>query len=290
MQREQPIEKWTGRKAVWANGSTKRAGPCRLDSARGFRVGPRWPWRCEIDCAGARLCRSCRRRRGQAGIGCTLFFVEPTDPIRATYDSVAAEYARRIFDELQHKPLDRQLLAGFAAYTAGRGRVCDMGCGPGHVARALHLAGADVFGLDLSPGMLEQARRLNPGIEFQLGNMLALDLPDNSLAGITAFYAIVNLSPEVLPTVFREMHRVLQPDGLLLLASHIGDEVRHVTAFLDQPIAMDFFYFQPAVIRELLEGAGFRVEEILERDPYPEIEFPTRRAYYFARKPRAAGS
>jgi ubiquinone/menaquinone biosynthesis C-methylase UbiE len=214
--------------------------------------------------------------------------VDSTNPIRDAYDSVADEYARRIFDELQHKPLDRQLLAGFAAYTAGRGRVCDMGCGPGQVARALHEAGADVFGLDLSPGMLDQARRLSPSIDFQLGNMLDLDLQDNSLAGIAAFYAIVNLPVSVLPTVFGEMHRVLQPDGLLLLASHIGDEVRHVTTFLDRPIAMDFFFLPPAVMRPLLEGAGFCVEEILERDPYPEVEFQTRRAYYFARKPQLA--
>jgi SAM-dependent methyltransferase len=186
-----------------------------------------------------------------ATVACTLLFVDLTGAIRDNYDSVAGEYARRIFDELQHKPLDRQLLARFAAETAGRGQVCDMGCGPGHVARALHEAGANVFGLDLSPSMLDEARRLNPGIDFQIGNMLALDLADDALAGITAFYAVVNLPPSTLPTAFGEMLRVLQPGGLLLLASHIGEEVRHVTTFLDRPIAMDFFYLPPAVMRGL---------------------------------------
>jgi SAM-dependent methyltransferase len=214
--------------------------------------------------------------------------VDLTSAIRDTYNSVADEYARRIFDELQHKPLDCQLIARFAAETAGRGPVCDMGCGPGHVARALHQAGANAFGLDLSPAMLDHARRLNPGIDFQLGNMLALDLPDDSLAGITAFYAIVNLPASVLPTVFGEMFRVLRPGGLLLLASHIGDEARHVTTFLDRPIAMDFFFLPPAAMSSLLEGAGLHVEEIVERDPYPDIEHQTRRAYYFARKPGAS--
>ena len=143
-----------------------------------------------------------------------------TNSIRESYDRLAEEYARRIFDELQHKPLDRQLLDRFALQTSGRGQVCDMGCGPGHVARYLHQASCSVFGLDLSPRMVEQARKLNPGITFRVGNMMALDLPDASLAGIAAFYAIVNIPRPSLATVFLEMHRVLQPGGLLLLGFH----------------------------------------------------------------------
>lgn len=205
--------------------------------------------------------------------------------IRDTYDAIADEYARRIFDELRNKPLDRQLLDRFAVATAGRGEVCDMGCGPGHVARYLQEAGASVFGLDLSPRMLEKARELNPGMHFRQGDMLALELADNSLAGITAFYAIVNLAPRLLVTVFREMDRVLQPDGLVLLAFHNGNEQRHLTEFLDLPVDLDFYLLPAGAVRQLLEVAGFHIEEIIERDPYPEVEHPTRRAYIFARKP-----
>ena len=46
--------------------------------------------------------------------------------IRESYDRLAEEYARRLFDELQHKPLDRQLLDRFASQTSGRGEVCDI--------------------------------------------------------------------------------------------------------------------------------------------------------------------
>jgi ubiquinone/menaquinone biosynthesis C-methylase UbiE len=117
-----------------------------------------------------------------------------TQSIRESYDRLADEYACRIFTELQHKPLDRELLNRFVAEIAGSGEACDMGCGPGHVARYLHDAGAAVFGLDISPRMLEQARQFNPDISFQEGNMMALDLQDGALAGIAAFYAIVNNS------------------------------------------------------------------------------------------------
>jgi ubiquinone/menaquinone biosynthesis C-methylase UbiE len=210
---------------------------------------------------------------------------DPTNSIRESYDRLAEEYARRIADELQHKPLDRELLDCFAQQTTGRGEVCDMGCGPGHVARYLRDAGASVFGLDLSPGMLEQARKLNPDISFREGNMLALDILDGALAGIAAFYAIVNIPKLSLPVVFREIQRVLQPGGLLLLAFHTGNEVLHEDELWGQKISMDFLLLQPSEIRLDLEVAGFTIEEVVEREPYPDVEYPSRRAYIFARKP-----
>src|ERR1700746_3305767 len=134
-----------------------------------------------------------------------------TRPIYQSYDKIAEASAREPFGELKHNTIEQELLDRFAAGTLGRGQVCDMGCGPGQVARYLHDAGASVFGLDLSPRMIEVARRLNPDISFCEGNMMALDLPDAALTGIAAFYAIVNIPEESLTTVFREMHRVLQP-------------------------------------------------------------------------------
>ncbi len=208
--------------------------------------------------------------------------------IRESYDRVVDEYTRHIFDELQSKPLDRALLDRFAAETAGSGQVCDMGCGPGHVARYLHDAGVTVSGLDLSTRMLEQARKLNSDIRFTEGNMLALELADRTLAGITAFYAIVNLPQESLPQVFREMERVLQPGGRLLLAFHMGNEIIQVKELWDQPISLDFFFFDPAEIQRQMESAGLRIEEVIERGPYaPEVEYQSRRAYIFAYKPHS---
>ena len=209
-----------------------------------------------------------------------------TTSIRANYDRLADEYATHLFGELQNKPLDQELLHRFASEMKGRGAVCDMGCGPGQVTRYLHDAGVTAFGLDLSPGMLEQARKLTPNLCFREGNMLALDLEDQSLAGITAFYAVVNLPEESLPLVFREMHRVLQPGGLLLLAFHVGDQVVQVQEMWGRSVAMEFFFFQPSAIRRYMEAAGLEIEEIIERGPYaPEVEHQSQRAYIFARKP-----
>lgn len=205
--------------------------------------------------------------------------------IHNDYDRLAEEYTRHIADELQHKPLDRELLNRFADELQGRGEICDMGCGPGHVARYLRERGAAVFGVDLSPGMVNEARKLNPDIRFHEVNMLALEMPDASLAGITAFYAIVNLPKECLVDVFREMKRVLQPGGLMLLAFRLGDKILHEDELWGQEISMNFLLFRPAEVCSWLEQAGLVVEETIERDPYPDVEYQSRRVYIFARKP-----
>ena len=163
--------------------------------------------------------------------------------------------------------------------------MCDMGCGPGHVTHYLQSLGVSVFGLDISPLTVEMAKRLNPQARFEVGDILSLGLRDGSLIGIVAFYAIVNIPTESLSIVFREMFRVLEVGGLLLLAFHIGDEVVHFDELWECPVSLDFFYFEVAEIRSLLEGAGFTISTITEREPYaPEVEHQSHRAYIFAKK------
>jgi SAM-dependent methyltransferase len=206
--------------------------------------------------------------------------------VRSSYDRVADQYVRHVYDELRHKPFDRQLLDKFADEVRGAGLACDLGCGPGQVARYLHERGVAACGVDLSTGMVERARELNPGIEFHQGDMTALDIPAGTWAGIAAFYAIVNLPPSEVKQALREMHRVLRPAGLLLLSFHIGEDVSHVEDLWGCAVSLDFYFFRTADIESYLRAAGFAIDETFERYPYePEVEYQSRRAYVFARKP-----
>ena len=206
--------------------------------------------------------------------------------LQASYNRVADEYIRRIFGELQHKPLDRQLLDHFAA-SVGDGLVCDMGCGPGHVARYLQERGVRVCGIDLSPEFVERACGLTPGIKFSQGDMMSLDIPDESFAGIVAFYSIIHISRDELLRAFRELKRVLQPGGMLLVSFHIGDDTVHLDEWWDHKVCLDFFFFQPAEIIAYLKSAGFELQKSIERDPYPEVEHQSRRGYVFAQRPKS---
>jgi SAM-dependent methyltransferase len=214
---------------------------------------------------------------------------QTSDHVRACYDKVALDYAKRFAGELEHKPLDRELLGRFALEVRGRGEVYDLGCGPGHTTAFLHSHGVAVRGLDLSEGLLREARQRHPGIPFELGDMLALPLGDASLAGVVAFYAIVHLSPQEVRRALAEMHRVLRPGGQLLLAFHIGQGSIHVEEFLGHRVSLDFALFTPQAITGELVQTGSTVVETVERDPYPDLEYPSRRAYVFARKPQPHG-
>jgi SAM-dependent methyltransferase len=214
---------------------------------------------------------------------------QTSDYLRACYDAVAREYADRFAGELAHKPLDRELLARFASEVRGRGRVYDLGCGPGQTTAFLHGCGVLVRGLDLSAELLREARHRHPNVEFETGNMLALPLAEASLAGVLAFYAIVHLSSSGLRRALAEMYRVLRPGGRLLLAFHVGEGSIHVEEFLGRSVALDFVFFTPHGVAGELAGAGFEAVEVIERDPYPEVEYPSRRAYLFARKPQRSG-
>ncbi len=205
--------------------------------------------------------------------------------IQVGYDRVADEYVRRIYDELRHKPLDRQLLDRFAESLQGDGVVCDIGTGPGHVARYLHDRGGKVCGIDLSAAMVERARSLNPGIEFRQGNMFALDIADETFAGITGFYALVNIPRPEIVRALGELRRVLKPGGILLLAFHIGNHTLHQEEWWGAEVSLYFYFFRANEMTGYLKAAGFEIDEVIEREPYPEIEQQNRRAYIFARKP-----
>jgi SAM-dependent methyltransferase len=205
--------------------------------------------------------------------------------VRNSYDRVADEYVTRIYGELQHKPFDREVLDRFAARVKPHGLICDLGCGPGHVARYLYDAGARVCGVDLSPEMLRHARCLNPCIEFNQGDMMALDVADGEWAGVTAFYSIIHIAPADLPRVLDEIRRVLRPGGLFLVAFHLGEDREvHLKELWGHSISLDFYFYKSDEMERSLKSAGFVVEEIIERDPYPpEVEHQSRRAYILAR-------
>ncbi len=198
------------------------------------------------------------------------------DPITAGYAPVAAAYAEALSDELAGKPLDRALLLAFAEECSGP--ILEVGCGPGQISAFLHELGAKIEGIDLSPEMVAEARRRHPAIPFAAADMHHLPHADGTFAGVVSFYAIVH-SREL---DFRELHRVLQPGGLLLVAFHIGDEKIHVQDLFGVPTELDFYFHPVDAVKSALESVGFNVRATTVREPYPGAEHPSRRAYLLA--------
>jgi SAM-dependent methyltransferase len=163
-----------------------------------------------------------------------------------------------------------------------------MGCGPGHVGAFLAARGLVVEGIDLSPLMVEHARALHPEMQFAVGSMTALEVPDGRFAGIVAFYSIIHLNSDAeVRTALGEFHRALRDDGLLMVAVHLGnhgDEIEHADEMLGVTVDMDFHLFDADQLAAMVEAAGFTIEARLVRVPYPDVEVQTTRAYLLARR------
>ena len=202
---------------------------------------------------------------------------------RDGYDRAAAHYVARFQHHLDGRPVDRAMIGAFAGLVGHGARVLDVGCGTGVATAALAAAGLDVTGIDLSPNMIAQARRHNPGLPFRVGSMLDLDADDGSVAGLCAWYSIIHVPDTHLPRVFAEFHRVLAPDGVVLLAFQVGDEPRVLTDFDGEPVNLTFIRRQSAAVADLLSNSGFRVYAELVRQPDDGLE-STPQAYLIARR------
>jgi ubiquinone/menaquinone biosynthesis C-methylase UbiE len=205
--------------------------------------------------------------------------------IEQTYDTVAKEYAEEFSGEHEKKPKDQEILHRFAQEIGNRSPVWDFGCGPGQTSKYLKDLGIGISGLDLSEKTLEQARTIHPEIQFRKGNFLELEFDDDSIGGVVAFYAIVHFTEKQVELAFREIFRVLQPGGLFLFTYHIGQKTIHLDEFLGKTVDIDVMFFTSDFIFTCLKGSGFEKIEIIEREPYPGVEYESRRAYVLAKKP-----
>ncbi|AQZ62618.1 methyltransferase [[Actinomadura] parvosata subsp. kistnae] len=182
---------------------------------------------------------------------------------RTSYDTVAASYADHTRDLLTRTPYERAFLALFAdqVHAAGGGPVADVGCGTGRITAHLSGLGADAFGIDLSPAMIEVARREHPGLRFETGTMTDLHLADASLAGLVAWYSLIHVPDGDLPAVLTHFHRTLRPGGPLLLAFHAGDGTRLITqGYGGHPMKVHVHFRRPEHLAARLDEAGFTVE------------------------------
>ncbi|AUS81108.1 class I SAM-dependent methyltransferase [Actinoalloteichus sp. AHMU CJ021] len=200
------------------------------------------------------------------------------------YDQLAVPYAEFARDALAGLPLDRAVLAAFAELvrTTSPGPVVELGCGPGQLTAHLRELGLDVFGVDLSPAMIDIASRAYPDLRFDLGSMDRLDLADGSVSGIVSWYSIIHAPPESVPGYLAEFGRVLATGGHLLLG-FFESEGDPVTAFDHRVVTA--YRWPVDELAELLDRAGFLEVGRMTREPGEGERF--RRGHLLVR--RAAG-
>jgi SAM-dependent methyltransferase len=206
--------------------------------------------------------------------------------VRSSYDAVAGAYADHLVDELQELPFETWLLDRVVAAAAG-GPVVEVGSGPGHVTDHLAGGGADAVGIDLSPAMVEEARRRFPGRRFEVGDLRRLSRPATSSgwAAVLAWYSLIHLAASELPDAVAALARPLDPGGWLVIALHAGDEVRHLDEWFGREVDLDVVLHEPAHVVEVVERAGLGDVEWYLRGPALTRGETTQRLYVVGRRP-----
>lgn len=206
--------------------------------------------------------------------------------VRAGYDAMAAVYTEALRDELAGKPFDRWVLDRVDEL-APAGPVLDVGCGPGQVAAYLAQRGRAASGIDLSPAMIEEARSLHPDLDLQLGDLRGLLKPRDAAgwSAVTAWYALVHLAGSELGDALREFARVLVPGGVVAIALHIGDEVRHITELFGAEVDLHFVLHDRHEVVAAATAAGLVDVQWYLRSAEPAVEVETERLYLVGRTP-----
>jgi ubiquinone/menaquinone biosynthesis C-methylase UbiE len=207
------------------------------------------------------------------------------DKIIQCYNDTAHNYAAERIDELSKKHFDRLLLKEFAQTNKNKGICADFGCGPGQTTKFLYDHDVkDIIGIDISPGMIDTAQRIFPYIKFKTGDLLNLSYDPGYFTCGVAFYSIVHFTYDQVKVAFSEVNRVLKKGGQFLFSFHVGEKTVHFDTAADIAVDVDLFFFQTEKIMELLADTGFEIIDAMERYPYKDVEYQSKRGYILAEK------
>lgn len=177
---------------------------------------------------------------------------EKKEIVRKGYDIIAEEYQahRHIFAK------DVEVLEEFTCYLPKNARILDAGCGAGPSAHLLVQAGFEVVGVDFSIRMLSLAQKHVPDIHLIHADLTSLGCRDNTFDGLVALYAIIHIPRNVHTSLFNEFHRILKPDGILLLCTGSSDWEGEGDYF---GVNMFWSHYSPEATLQMVNKAGIQI-------------------------------
>jgi 2-polyprenyl-3-methyl-5-hydroxy-6-metoxy-1,4-benzoquinol methylase len=176
------------------------------------------------------------------------------------YDSGDYAGAFRVSDDLDSTAA--HFLRRFADILPAKGRVLDLGCGPGvPFDRWLVSQGFTVTGIDISQKHIDLAKRNVPEATYIKADFTTLALDSESFDGILSLYAIFHIPRQEQGTLLAQIHHWLRPGGSMLLSVGTSDsEYGEDENWFGAP-KMVWSSFSPEIYEQMIRSTGFTMVE-----------------------------
>lgn len=179
---------------------------------------------------------------------------------RATYDHIAEDYVKRDLGVVPETLEVKDALVHFIKSLPRHGTVLDIGSGGGRDARFLHKHGLRVTGIDFSPRMVAEARRISPQIKFKVMDIEHLRFKPQEFDGIWTNASLHHMPKRKLPAVLRNIFEIIKPGGILFLKVKYGKgEGMRINTKFGKRIAIYFAFYQVRELNQYLRRSDFRI-------------------------------
>lgn len=175
---------------------------------------------------------------------------------QAAYNQHAAQFVQQFEKSFKRIEHDK-----FLSLLPKAGYILDAGCGSARDAAYFVSKGFPTLGIDLSPELLAEAKKLHPEVPTQVMSLTDITLPKEEFDGIWCMATILHLERKDIPHVFRSFHQILKPNGHIYLQTKSGSGEGTEPAPFDPEVIRYFNYFSLAELTELLSAAGFEIIE-----------------------------
>lgn len=170
-----------------------------------------------------------------------------------TYNKYAKVYADRHADKILQFQLNE-----FLSSLPGK-KILDVGCGPGRDTQYFKDDGFDVLGIDVSDGLLAEAKSRCPSCNFQKMDMLELSLPENSFDGVWMMASLSDVPKKDVIRVLENLNRVLRSSGVIYIAVKEGDGEKLIEKKQYENSPRFYSFYRKQELEDYLKKANFKV-------------------------------
>ena len=180
--------------------------------------------------------------------------MKKSEIVRNGYSKIALKYhlQRNIYP-------NKSLLSKLVRHVPKNSKILDLGCGAGvPIDKFLVNKGFDVTGIDFADGMLKLARKNVPKARFIKMDITSLKFNPNSFDGAVSFYAIIHIPRSKHSMIYKKLHKILKPHGIMLLnASGTDTWEEYSEDYMGVPMFWSFY--NPKKTLQIIRNEGFKI-------------------------------